>query len=264
MWSALAAVAALALSSGPVALPPVNGTFDYQIGGAYSPPAGAQIVDRDRSDPPAPGVYGVCYVNAFQAQPGEAAWWKAHHRDLLLKKNGRYVIDGGWNEIVFDISSAAKRSALANVEGRWIDGCAAAGYKAVEPDNLDSWTRSKGRLKSAQNLAFAKLFAARGHAAGLAVAQKNTSEIARQGRTTVGFDFVIAEECQRYSGTYGRECDDYRHWYGDQVYEIEYTDGGGRPNFTAACKARGPDISIAYRDRNVVPFGNARYVFDSC
>lgn len=270
MWSG--AVIALALAAFtpapapavPVVPPPVNGTFDYQIGGVYPPAPGVAIVDRDRSDPPAPGVYGVCYVNAFQAQPGEAAWWKAHHDDLLLRKNGRYVVDPGWNEILFDLSTPAKRAKLAAIEADWIDGCATAGYRAVEPDNLDSWTRSRGRLRPAQNLAFAALLAARAHADGLAIAQKNASEVARQGRRTVGFDFVIAEECQRYTGTYGRECDDYRHWYGDQVYEIEYPDGGGPANFAAACTARGAQISITYRDRDVTPRGNPRYVFDSC
>jgi hypothetical protein len=34
-------------------LPPVNGPFDYQIGGAYAPSSSVSIVDRDRGDSPA-------------------------------------------------------------------------------------------------------------------------------------------------------------------------------------------------------------------
>lgn len=263
----LAAVVAAVAPTTPAATvtpPPARAVFDYQIGGAYPPAAGVGIVDRDRSDPPAPGAYGVCYVNGFQAQPGEASWWKAHHDDLLLRKAGRYVIDGAWKEILLDTSTAARRQGIAAVVGAWMDGCAAAGYRAVELDNLDSWSRSRGRLRPADNLALARLLVARGHAAGLAVAQKNASEVARQGRQTVGFDFAIAEECQRYSGTSGRECEDYRRWYGDRVYEIEYPDGGGRPNFAAACAARGASISITYRDRDVVPRGHRGYVFEHC
>src|SRR4051812_45196063 len=39
-------------SAGAVALPPVNGQFDYQLGGDYAPVAAVAIVDRDRSSAP--------------------------------------------------------------------------------------------------------------------------------------------------------------------------------------------------------------------
>ncbi len=188
--------------------PPVNGTFDYQIGGAYPPAAGVAIVDRDRSERPVPGRYNVCYLNGFQAQPDAARWWKARHRDLLLRRGRRYVVDTGWNEILLDTTTASRRRKLARIVGAWIDGCAAAGYQAVEPDNLDSWARSRGRIRPADNLAFARLLATRAHRDGLAIAQKNASEVARRGRQAVGFDFAIAEECQRYAGPAGRECED--------------------------------------------------------
>ena len=149
--------------------------------------------------------------------------------------------------------------------GPWLDRCAKVGYRAVEPDNLDSWSRSQGRLNPSENLAFARLLADRAHADGLAIGQKNASEVAKEGRQTVGFDFVIAEECQRYTGSSGgRECEDYRRWYANNVFEIEYTDGGGRPNFAAACAARGSQVSITYRDRDVKPRGTTGYAFDHC
>lgn len=248
-------------------LPPANGQFDYQIGGAYAPAATVKIVDRDRGEKPAPGKYNICYVNAFQAQPEDTAWWKANHDNLLLKTaTGAYVKDTGWNEILFDTSSAAKRSALLAVIGVWIDGCRNAGFQAVEPDNLDSWTRSKKLLTQAENLAFATQLAQRAHADGLAIAQKNTSEVAAQGYSQVHFDFAIAEECQVYTGQTGTrpECDDYTAYYGNQVYEIEYTDNGGAKNYNAACAARGGKISIIYRDRDVVPKGSAGYVYKAC
>lgn len=58
-------------------LPPVHGKTDYQIGGAYTPASDVAIVHRDRSDPAVPGLYNICYINAFQSQPDEAAWWKS-------------------------------------------------------------------------------------------------------------------------------------------------------------------------------------------
>ena len=145
-----------------VVLPPVNGRFDYQIGGAYTPATSVRTVIRDRGEKPVRGRYTICYVNAFQTQPGEAAYWKREHPTLLLRKGGKLVSDPDWpGEYLLHTSTAARRQAGAAVEGRWIDGCAAAGFDAVEPDNLDSWTRSKGRLSKADNVALAQLLAVR-------------------------------------------------------------------------------------------------------
>nr|MBA3448076.1 hypothetical protein [Pseudaminobacter sp.] len=65
--------------------PPANSGYDSQLGGAYPPPPGVGVISRDRSDPPAEGLYSICYLNAFQTQAEEAEWWKKHHPDLLLR-----------------------------------------------------------------------------------------------------------------------------------------------------------------------------------
>ena len=131
-------------------LPPANAAVDYQLGGAYSPASGVQIVSRDRTAPAAPGLYNICYVNGFQIQPGEEAFWEMQHPTLILRDSGGDpVIDADWNEMLVDVSTAAKRSAVAGIVADWIDGCATAGYDAIEIDNLDSFSRSGGRLTSA-------------------------------------------------------------------------------------------------------------------
>ena len=190
-----------------VTAPPANGRFDYQIGGAYAPAAGVAIVGRDRSEPPVAGIYSICYVNAFQTQPEDKTFWVGRHRELCWstrkgKLRHRSGLARGVSARHLDRRQAqeARRASSAP----WIDGCARDGYQAVEPDNLDSWTRSKRRLTKADNVAFATRLARRAHAAGLAIAQKNTSELGRTGQDQVGFDFAIAEECQVYA-----ECDDY-------------------------------------------------------
>jgi hypothetical protein len=254
----LAACAAGAPAARAVTPPPPGAQFDYQIGGAYTPAPTVGIVDRDRTDAPVPGKYNVCYVNAFQTQPDAARWWQSRHRSLLLRSNGRYVVDSAWNEMLLDTSTAGKRRALAAVVGRWIDRCAKAGYQAVEPDNLDSWTRSKRRLNMAGNKAYASLLIRRAHRRGLAIAQKNTPELGGAGKA-LGFDFAIAEECNVY-----HECGSYTGPFGDRVYEIEYTDNGGEANFRAACAARGSSISIIYRDRDVASKGSGNYTYQSC
>ena len=252
MLATLLAAAAL------VTAPPADAGFDYQIGGAYEPAADVGIVSRDRTEAPARGAYNVCYVNAFQTQPDAAGWWRREHPELILRKQGRPVVDGFWKETLLDTSTAAKRRSLARIVGGWIDGCARDGFDAVEPDNYDTWTRSKGTLTRADNVAFARLLVRRAHRAGLAIAQKNAAELAGQGRE-IGFDFAIAEECQRYD-----ECDAYTGEYGDLVIEIEYPDSGGRANFERACAERGARISIQYRDRDVVPRGRGGYVSERC
>ena len=265
-WAGLAVSVSLLLVTPPavaashVTAPPVHGRFDYQIGGSYTPRADVRIVDRDRHSKPAPGVYSICYVNAFQTQPEENGWWLKHHPDLLLRNaKGKLVQDPGWpGESLFDTSTSAKRAALMKVHGRWLDYCAMKGFRAVEPDNLDSWTRSHGLLTKAENLAFAKLLVVRGHHDGLAMAQKNTTELGSAGKSTAHFDFALAEECQVYT-----ECGSYTSVYGRHVIEIEYTDNG-RKAFTAACKARGSRISVILRDRDVVKRGRSAYRYSVC
>jgi hypothetical protein len=265
----LAVCTAVAGTASAYTLPPAGGQFDYQIGGAYTPLTSVRVVSRDRTVAPvaAADVYNVCYVNTFQTQPDEVTWWEANHPTLLLRNGaGAYVIDGQWDEILLDTRTDAKRRQLSAIFDGWFRRCAADGFDAIEPDNLDSWSRSRRLITKAHNLALMRLFIPVAHAADLAIAQKNTSEIAGDG---LGFDFAIAEECQVYTGEFGRECDDFIHYYGNLVYEIEYTDNqrsgdGGLGWYNAACRARGASISVILRDRQVTPFGNAAYRYSYC
>ncbi|MFJ4986836.1 endo alpha-1,4 polygalactosaminidase [Streptomyces sp. NPDC088732] len=240
---------------GSVTLPTAGARFDYQIGGGYPPAKGVRVVSRDRADRPASGTYSVCYVNAFQAQPGESSWWRRHHPDLLLHdRRGAPVVDEEWDEVLFDVSTPARRTALADVVGRWIDDCAARGFQAVEPDNLDSFERSRGLLTPAQNAAYARLLAARAHAAGLAVAQKNTAELLPR-HADVGFDFAVAEECGEFD-----ECGDYAAAYANRVLVVAYT----AADFGRTCRRWGGRLSVVLRDRDVRPAGQRGHVFRTC
>lgn len=229
-------------------LPPRHAGFDYQIGGAYSPPAGVRVVTRDRADSPAPGLYNVCYVNAFQAQPQERADWPG---DLLLRdRAGRVVIDEDWDEPLLDIGTPAKRERVARRVNRWIDGCAEKGYDAVEPDNYDSYTRSRHLLTPADATAFMRLLTRHAHARHLAVGQKNTPELAGR-RERAGLDFAVAEECGQYD-----ECEVYARAYDDRVLDIEYTDSGLRK----ASAHWGSRLSIVRRDLDVSTPDDEGYV----
>lgn len=243
-----------------VTLPPVNGQFDYQIGGTYTPLSSVAIVDRDRSAAPVSGKYNICYINAFQTQPGEASFWTGSHSDLLLKdSDGEYTIDPDWrDEYILDTSTQAKRDGIATIVNGWIDGCASAGFQAIEPDNLDTWTRFPSQLTKANNVALATLLAERAHLKGLAIAQKNNPELGSLGKNSAKFDFAIAEECQAYE-----ECGEYTTPYSNNVIEIEYTDNP-RSAYTAACAAQGQTVSVILRDRDVVAKGQSGYTYEYC
>ena len=234
-----------ARAAGPEVLPmPVGVRADYQIGGVRDVPDDVGIVVRDRRAEPA-GVYDVCYVNAFQTQPDEQGFWKRHPR-LVLRRHGRPVVDGAWGEQLLDLRTASKRAALARVVAGWTAQCARDGYEAVELDNLDSFTRSRGLLTGAMATAYARLLVRDAHAVGLAVAQKNR---AGWDGTTVGFDLAVAEECGRY-----RECGAYAEDYGRRVVVVEYR----ATDLTWTCAHHG-DLAVVLRDRDVTPEGVRRW-----
>ncbi|MFF2996637.1 endo alpha-1,4 polygalactosaminidase [Streptomyces sp. NPDC057950] len=245
-------VPATSTQAAAVALPPTHAGFDYQIGGAYTPPAGVKVVTRDHTASPAAGLYNICYVNAFQVQPGAEGEWAA---DLLLRdSSGKIVYDKDWGEALLDVHTDAKRKRIAAQIGAQIDGCRDKGFQAVEPDNYDSYTRSAKLIAAADSQAYIKLLSARAHADNLAIAQKNTPELAGN-RTTNGLDFAVAEECGQYD-----ECGDYTSAFGNNVIVIEYTATGR----TKACKGWGSTLSIVQRDVDVSPAGSGGYVRKTC
>jgi endo-alpha-1,4-polygalactosaminidase (GH114 family) len=235
-------------------LPPANGGLDYQLGGAYDPPDGVQVLSRDRNDSPAAGLYNICYVNGYQTQPDEEQWWLDEHPDLLLRDgDGDPFIDPDWDEILLDITTPAKREALAEIVGSWIVQCGDDGFDGVEIDNLDTYSRSDGLISQDDAVAYMSLLSAVAHGEGMAIAQKNSTEILdRQGE--LGTDFAVAEECNRWD-----ECADYIDVYGDQVYVIEYR----QQDFNAGC-ADFPELSIVLRDLDLVPSSSGGYVYDAC
>ena len=222
---------------------PTGTDVDYQLGGASEPAPNVGIVVRDRTDPPAVGRYNVCYVNGFQTQSSEKAFWRKH-RDLVLRDAvGRPVVDEAWGEFLLDVRTATKRQALARIMGRWVRGCAAHGYAAVEFDNLDSYTRSDGLISRRQAIRYAALLVDAAHAHGLAAGQKN---LAGFDGTTIGYDFAVAEECGRYD-----ECQRYVDDFGDQVLMIEYR----TEDFFETCTDFGGTHAVELRDRALTPGG---------
>jgi Glycoside-hydrolase family GH114 len=240
-----------------VRLPPTNGGLDYQLYEPYALPSGVTIVSRDKSAPIAAGAYNICYVNGFQTQPEEAGFWTNEHPELLLRdQNDNPVEDPEWEgEYALDITTPAKRAALTTIERKWFEACAAAGYDAVEVDNLDTYSRFGGRIAENDAVAFVRGLADIAHALGMAIAQKNAAEIVGR-RVEMGTDFVVSEECNRWD-----ECDVYTEAYGSHVLMIEYR----KQDFDKGC-ADYPNYSVVLRNLLLTAPGSSEqsYVFDDC
>ncbi|ANZ43508.1 hypothetical protein BBK82_43115 [Lentzea guizhouensis] len=238
----------------------MNAVLDYQLGAAYAPPAGVNLVTRDSTASPAAGLYSICYVNGFQTQPADRDVWLNQRGHLILKdSSGKPIIDPNWpDEFLLDTSTSAKRTELASIIGRTIDTCASKGFKAVEVDNLDSYLRARGKLSVNNNLAYAKLLADRSHSRNLAIGQKNSAEQAERGRSEVGFDFAVSEECHRWE-----ECSSYSDVYGAHVMDVEYTDDL-RGTFEDVCDDPDTPATTTLRDRYLVGPNDPDYAFDHC
>lgn len=269
-----------AQANAPYTLPPSTGGFDYQIAGRYTPDPRVSIISSDPAiadgRPLDTTRYNICYLNALQTQPEHYEWWMANYPHLiLLDENGDPVHDPDpdWaGELLFDISTAEKRTALFELERAWIAGCRQAGYQAVEADNLDSYLRAGGAFGEDEAEQFMKQFVAEAHAQGLAAAQKNGVEWVGARATNVGFDFAIVEECQLT-----QECDQLIAYYGASlVFEIEYVydtadsssgvevPAGSTAHFAAACRARGSSVRVVLRNRDVRPAGARGFVSEQC
>ena len=245
----------LAAAQGAAGPLPANIRADYQLGGAYPPPDGVNVVARDSTEDPVPGLFNICYVNGFQSQPGSN--WP---RNLVVKTaDGSPLKDPNWpDEFLLDISSKKQRKANLALLLPVIAACAKKGFNAVEFDNLDSYTRSEGHLTLENAVAFATLLVKAAKASGLSAAQKNLSELGTRGRDNIGFTFAIAEECHRWD-----ECQAYKDVYGAQVIDIEYTDDL-RGSFAKVCADPATPKATILRDRLLLPAAAKGHVYQRC
>ena len=239
--------------------PPIGAPFDYQLGGDAPLPPGVGIVARDwfaGASPPA-GIYGICYINAFQTQPPDDAD-RPDERGAWPAEVVTTFEDPQWpGEFVIDLATPTLRAAAADHVMTMIDRCAERGFRAVEFDNLDSYSRFEALpFGLDEALLYATALVRHAHSRGLAAGQKNTVELTReQSRTQVGFDFVVVEECGEFD-----ECLAYRALFDDHILDIEYLTSG----LLAACSALGDGISIVRRDVDLVLPGAPDYVYATC
>ncbi|KAF6742932.1 hypothetical protein DFP72DRAFT_1102922 [Ephemerocybe angulata] len=115
------------------------------------------------------------------------------------------------------------------------------------PSSVDTYTRSKGLLSKANNLALAKLIADHAHEANLAIAQKDTAELGSEGRSrSVRLGTSATGTPASMEPVFSRDTEN------------------AQSVFKAACTARGSTFSVILRDRGLVAQGKSGYDYEEC
>ncbi len=168
---------------------------------------GAAVVRRLH----ARGRRAICYI--------EAGAWESYRPDAgrfpadVLGKPDRPWPGERWLDI-------RRLDVLAPIMRARLDMCAAKGFDAVEPDEVDGYTNDTGfPLTAADQLRYNRFLAREAHARGLAVALKNDVEQVPQ--LVRDFDFAIDEQCFAY-----HECTTLLPFIrrGKAVFHVEYSE----------------------------------------
>jgi endo-alpha-1,4-polygalactosaminidase (GH114 family) len=173
--------------------PPLGATWQWQLNGTIDLSVPAAVYDIDLFDATAEqvaqlharGTRVVCYVNV-------GAWedWRADQALFPFEVLGDDYEN--WpGERWLDIRQIDK---LAPLIGARLDQCRAKGFDAVEPDNLESYLNDTGfPITQADQIHFNRWIAQEAHRRGLAVALKNSKDLAALLQPE--FDFAVVENC---------------------------------------------------------------------
>jgi hypothetical protein len=228
-------VAALAGAGAPAVMarwrPPPRLTWYWQLQGRprIEPVMATDLDGSDTSSETvahlhARGQRVICYVDV-----GTWENWRPDARAFPSSVLGRA---NGWpGERWLDVRRLSK---LAPIMTRRFRACAHKHFDAVEPDNLDGFQNATGfHISAAQQLRYDKWVAARVHALGMAVFQKN--DPTQAAALEPHFDGVLDEQCRQYA-----ECGAFRPYLraGKPVLDAEYR-AASYPAFCAADRRLG-------------------------
>lgn len=220
-------------------------TWQWQLSGPVDTSVDAEVFDIDLDVPDAVladltrrGRRLICYVSvgAWEEFRDDAGAFPA---EVLGAPNG-------WpGERWVDIR---RLDVLGPIIERRFDRCAARGFDAVEPDNVDGYANDTGfPLTYTDQIRFNRFIAEAAHARGLSVGLKNDVEQAADLEPY--FDFAVNEECVAFA-----ECRLLAPFFsaGKAVFHAEYsvsldemcraTSGLG---FSSILKS--PDLDAAFR-----------------
>jgi len=170
----------------------------------------------------AKGAHAICYISA-----GTYENWRPDASSFPASVLGA---SNGWpGEKWLDIRQLSTLEPIMNAR---LAMCAAKGFDAVEPDNVDGYSNSTGfALTAADQLTYNSWLASAAHAHGMSVALKNDGDQIAQLQPS--FDFAIYEQCYQYG-----ECNLLAPFVavGKAALDVEYNVPASTfcPNVTAA------------------------------
>ena len=198
-------------------LPEPGASWQWQLSGALDLSVEADIFDLDYETTTttetgilkSAGRRLVCYLSV-----GSAEDFRADAGGFPAAVRGKAM--SGWpDEQWLDIR---RTDILLPVMAQRMDICAAKGFDAVEPDNVDGYRNETGfPLTAADQLDYNRAIAGLAHERGLSVALKN--DVDQIPELVDDFDFAVNEECVRYE-----ECGLYEPFThaGKAVLHVEY------------------------------------------
>ena len=168
-------------------------TWDWQLSEPFNLNVAVQVLDLDpdsmgRGDIAAlrdSGILTICYVSV-----GTLEDWRGDVAAFPQAVVGRAYAE--WpGENFLDIRQTD--ILLPLMQARFAD-CAAKGYAAIEPDNMDVYTNASGfDITAAQTVSYISALAEIAHGLGLAIGQKNVPELTPALEPLL--DFVVTEGC---------------------------------------------------------------------
>ncbi|WP_425072172.1 endo alpha-1,4 polygalactosaminidase [Sagittula sp. S175] len=227
----------LALLATPAVAAP---SWDWQLTAPFDLTRAVEVMDIDPQNHTqseinalkARGVKLICYLSV-----GTWENWRGNPPpDAVL---GKQLPD--WpDERYLDIR---RHDILLPIMTERFERCKAAGFDAVEPDNMDLHSNDSGfPLTSEDTAEYVTLLAARAHALGLEIGQKNAPDLAA---TLVPLmDFAILESCFEYGW-----CQQFQPYIDARkpVFAAEYS--RPRPKQCEAAARYG--VSLIYKDRDL-------------
>lgn len=154
------------------------------------------------------GAVAICYVDAGTWEP-----WRPDARRFPPSVLG--LPDGWAGEKWLDIGKLTVLLPLMEARAR---RCRAAGFSAIDWDNVDGYANRTGfRLTAAEQLRYDRDLAQIAHRLGLAVGLKN--DYGQVAQLAPYFDFAVDEQCLQYL-----ECGLLEPFVrsGKPVYDVEY------------------------------------------
>jgi Glycoside-hydrolase family GH114 len=195
---------------------PTTEPWQWQLQGRVDLSVPAPVYDVDMEVTPglvsrihAQGDHAICYVSVGTWEP-----FRADADEFPRSVLGRRL-EGFESERWLDIRRVA---ALMPIMEERFDDCAAKGFDAVEPDNVDGYQNRSGfPLRPRDQLRYNARVANAVHARGMAVGLKN--DLGQVDSLLAYFDFAVNEQCFQY-----RECGVLRRFIAANkpVYGAEY------------------------------------------